>query len=140
MYRGSNFVFFAALHCSLLGFNAFIASLLCRDGKQVIKSKAGAAKKTKLLPLLMSGVTFHFTLNFEIPITARLFVNTVSNNCMADGKCQSSKLFHTALPIKYNISIVQMFHLILDQFISHYITTHYTSPFLLCTLQILNLQ
>ena len=40
-----------------------IASCLCREGKQGIKSKAGAlkcCKETKLLTLLMSGVKFHF--------------------------------------------------------------------------------
>ena len=33
--------------CSFLGFNAFIASLLCRKGKQGIKCKAGAIKCLK---------------------------------------------------------------------------------------------
>ena len=42
LVSGQLFFFFAAFHCSLLGFNAFIASFLCREGKQVIKSKAGA--------------------------------------------------------------------------------------------------
>ena len=38
---GRNISFLAALHCSLLECNAFIVSLLCREGKQDIKSKAG---------------------------------------------------------------------------------------------------
>ena len=46
-YRGSNFVLFATLHSSLLGCNAFIASLLCRKGKQGIKSKLRAIKCCK---------------------------------------------------------------------------------------------
>ena len=40
--------------------NALIAYLLCREGKQGIKSKAGAksvAEKEKLLPLQMSVAT-----------------------------------------------------------------------------------
>ena len=40
-------IFFAALHCFLLGYNAFIASLLCLQGKQGFKSKAGAIKCCK---------------------------------------------------------------------------------------------
>ena len=39
-----------------------IASLFCREGKLTIKSNAGAikcSKEKKLLPRLMSGVTFH---------------------------------------------------------------------------------
>ena len=42
-----NFLVFTALYWSLLGFNAFIASLLCREGKQGVKSKAGAIKCCK---------------------------------------------------------------------------------------------
>ena len=37
----------AAIHCSFLGFFAFIASLLCWQGKQAIKSKTGAIKHCK---------------------------------------------------------------------------------------------
>ena len=44
-YQGSNF--FAALHCILLGYNAFIASFLCLEGKQGIKIKAEAIKCCK---------------------------------------------------------------------------------------------
>ena len=44
-YQGSDF--FAALHCFLLGYNAFIASFLCLEGKQGIKIKAEAIKCCK---------------------------------------------------------------------------------------------
>ena len=40
----SNIYFLASLFCSLLEFKTFIASLLCWEGKQTFKSKAGAIK------------------------------------------------------------------------------------------------
>ena len=44
---GKKFAFIAAIDCSFLGFNALVASLLCRKGKQGIKSKAEAIKCCK---------------------------------------------------------------------------------------------
>ena len=38
--KTDNFYFLAVLNWSHLGFNAFISSLFCREGKQGIKSKA----------------------------------------------------------------------------------------------------
>ena len=47
LVSGQYFVFFAELYCSLLGFIAFIASLLCPECKQGIKFKAEAIKRCK---------------------------------------------------------------------------------------------
>ena len=47
MSQGSNFYFFAALRCSHLEFNAFIAIPWTSGCKQGIKSKAGAIKCCK---------------------------------------------------------------------------------------------
>ena len=49
-------------NCSLLEFNALIASLFFREGEQGIRSKAGVIKCIKernILPLQMSDVEFH---------------------------------------------------------------------------------
>ena len=50
--------------------------------------------------------------------------------CTTGTLYKRSNKFSTGMTIRVKI-IKQMFHLILDQFICHYITAHYTSPSLL---------
>ena len=59
LYLAVIFYFLAALNCSLLGFNAFIASLLCQKGMQGIKSKAVAIKCCKEMQITAPPNEWH---------------------------------------------------------------------------------
>ena len=84
---GSSIYPWESLHCFLLGFNAFIASLLCQEGKQGIKSKAGAIKCWKEIKIaappnewrnipfivISSFKSFTKLVKIQIKMTTKLF-------------------------------------------------------------------